>query len=355
MDGVGEWTTTSMGTGRGDKITVERVIRWPNSLGLLYSAFTYHAGFTVNSGEYKLMGLAPYGEPRFRDDILGEVIDLKPDGSFRLNQRYFDYATGLRMTSALFDRRFGGPARDPRAEITQREMDLAASVQSVVEEAILRTTRTLAQTTGLRSLCMAGGVALNCVANGKIVCDDAFADVWVQPSPGDAGAALAVYHSRSTHGGRRPSGDRMAGSLLGPRFGQSEVEAQLNRMRADFSVLDDRSLMSAVAEVLAAGKTVGWFQGRMEFGPRALGARSILADPRRAEMRSTLNLKIKYRESFRPFAPAVLREEAASWFDLAQDSPFMSLVVGVLCRWLWASVRPRLAKRRKTRGWLGWD
>ena len=227
MDGVGEWTTTSMGTGRGDRIALERVIRWPNSLGLLYSAFTYHAGFTVNSGEYKLMGLAPYGEPSFREAILGEVIDLKPDGSFRLNQRYFDYVTGLRMTSPQFDRLFGGPARDPSADISQREMDLAASIQAVVEEAILRTTRTLARTTGLSRLCMAGGVALNCVANGKIVSDDAFAEVWVQPSPGDAGgaigAALAAYHARSAGRARRPPRDRMAGSLLGPRFVQAGV------------------------------------------------------------------------------------------------------------------------------------
>jgi carbamoyltransferase len=334
MDGVGEWTTTSVGLGRGNHLEMIREIHFPHSLGLLYSAFTYYTGFKVNSGEYKVMGLAPYGEPRYAQRILDHLIDVKPDGSFRLDLSYFDYCTGLRMTSERFHALFEGPPRRPEELLTQRHMDLAASIQAVTEEVVLRLTRAIAAETGARNLCLAGGVALNCVANGKVLRDGRFAELWVQPAAGDAGgavgAALCAYHL--FQGQPRPTpatGDAMAGGFLGPAFGQAEIEARLGRVGARFSVLDELTLVERTAETLADGRAVGWFQGRMEFGPRALGARSILGDAGSPTMQSALNLKVKYRESFRPFAPAVLREDVAEWFELDRDSPYMLLVAPV--------------------------
>lgn len=334
MDGVGEWATTSVWIGHGNTLDLKREIRWPHSLGLLYSAFTYYAGFKVNSGEYKVMGLAPYGEPRYADLILANVIDLKEDGSFWLDQSYFNYATGLTMTSRKFHDLFGGPPRDAEARLTQRDMDLAASVQKVTEEIMLRTTRSLAKTYGINNLCLAGGVALNCVGNGRVLRDGAFKRIWVQPAAGDAGgavgAALAAYHThhaqpRRSNGGR----DAMQGAYLGPEFSQAEIERRLSGAGAKFSVVAEPMIFERACDALEAGHAVGWFQGRMEFGPRALGARSILGDPRNPEMQKTLNLKIKYRESFRPFAPSVLREDVADYFDLDEDSPYMLFVADV--------------------------
>jgi carbamoyltransferase len=337
MDGVGEWATTSAAIGDGNRLEITKEIHFPHSLGLLYSAFTYYTGFKVNSGEYKLMGLAPYGVPRFAQAILDHLIDVKPDGSFRLNMRYFDYAAGLRMTNTAFDRLFGGPPRASEELLTQRHMDLAASVQAVLEEIVLKLTHSLAAETGAANLCLAGGVALNCVANGKILRDGRFREIWIQPAAGDAGgalgAALAAYHMHKSQ--PRVSAcpcDRMHGSYLGPSYSQSEIETRLKAAGARFSVLGESALIDAAAEALASEKAVGWFQGRMEFGPRALGARSILGDPRSPRMQSTLNLKVKYRESFRPFAPSVLREDAADWFDLDRDSPYMLLVAPVVER-----------------------
>ena len=417
MDGVGEWATTSAGIGHGNELEMVREIHFPHSLGLLYSAFTYYTGFKVNSGEYKVMGLAPYGEPKYARAILDHLIDLKPDGTFRLDLGYFDYCTGLTMTNGRFDALFGGPARKPEEPLTQRHMDLAASVQAVTEEAVLRLTRSLREETGIPYLCLAGGVALNCVANGKVLRDGRFDDLWVQPAAGDAGgalgAALAASGDRwrgrlaipqggiagapaSTAGGdlgrgrppaqdepprqsgdaggdlgrgRRPpasaaggdagqgaflgpefgpeevcaafdtasrtarlnetGGDAMQGAFLGPEFGPEEIRATLDAAGARYETLGDEALIAATVEALAAGKAVGWFQGRMEFGPRALGNRSILADARSPTMQKTLNLKIKYRESFRPFAPSVPRADVADWFELDRDSPYMLLVAGV--------------------------
>jgi carbamoyltransferase len=334
MDGVGEWATTSVGHGAGNRLEIAREIHFPHSLGLLYSAFTYYTGFRVNSGEYKVMGLAPYGEPRFAATILERLMDLKEDGSFRLDQRYFDYCTGLTMTNARFDELFGGPPRRPDEPLTARHMDLAASVQAVTEEVVLHLTRSIAAETGAKNLCLAGGVALNCVANGRVLRDGRFERIWIQPAAGDAGgalgAALAAYHGFAGHEREVPAGlDGMRGSFLGPSFEQRDVERRLGAAGARFTVLDDVSLMARTAAALAEGKAVGWFQGRMEFGPRALGARSILADPRSPEMQRRLNLKVKFRESFRPFAPSVLREEVARWFDLDEDSPYMLLVADV--------------------------
>jgi len=334
LDGVGEWATASVSLGRGNTLEIAREIRWPHSLGLLYSAFTYYTGFKVNSGEYKVMGLAPYGEPKYAQLILDHLIDLKEDGSFWLDQRYFDYATGLAMTSRRFDALFGGPARDPKELLTQRHMDLAASVQAVTEEVMLRMTRELARTYAVPNLCLAGGVALNCVANGKILRDGKFRGLFVQPAAGDAGgalgAALAAWH---LHLGkpRQPNGalDGMQGSYLGPSYAQDDMERRLAGAGARFEVLDDAPLMARTADALAAGDAVGWFQGRMEFGPRALGGRSILGDPRNPAMQKTLNLRIKYRESFRPFAPSVLAEDVADYFELDQASPYMLLVADV--------------------------
>ncbi|MFN3751964.1 MAG: carbamoyltransferase [Thiobacillus sp.] len=337
MDGVGEWTTTSAAIGRGNRLEIFKEIHFPHSLGLLYSAFTYYLGFKVNSGEYKVMGLAPYGEPKYAQTILDHLVDLKSDGSYRLDQSYFDYCTGLTMTNAKFDALFGAPPRKPDDPLTQREMDLAASVQAVTEEAVLRMTRALREETGLENLCLAGGVALNCVANGKVLRDGAFKRVWVQPAAGDAGgalgAALAAHHlfrdqPRAPGTGR----DRMRGSYLGPVFEQADIEARLTKAGAKYSVLPDAELIDRTAALLASEHVVGWFQGRMEFGPRALGGRSILGDPRSPQMQSVLNLKIKYRESFRPFAPSVLREHVADWFELDQDSPYMLIVADVAKR-----------------------
>jgi carbamoyltransferase len=336
MDGVGEWATTSLAHGKGHALEVIREIHFPHSLGLLYSAFTYYTGFKVNSGEYKVMGLAPYGEPKFAQAILDHLVDLKPDGSFRLNLDYFDYCTGLTMTNGRFDALFGGPPRRPEALLTQREMDLAASIQAVTDEVVLRLTRAIAAETGLRKLCLAGGVALNCVANGKVLRDGRFEDVWIQPAAGDAGgalgAALVAYHLHrgQPRNAASGTGDRMHGAYLGPSFSQAECEARLRAAGARFTVLDDGALISNCARDLAAGRAIGWFQGRMEFGPRALGARSILGDARSPTMQSVLNLKVKYRESFRPFAPSVLRERVGDWFELDYDSPYMLLVADVV-------------------------
>lgn len=337
MDGVGEWATTSIGHGRGNELTTLKELHFPHSLGLLYSAFTYYTGFKVNSGEYKVMGLAPYGEPKFAQAILDNVIDLKPDGTFWLDQSYFDYCTGLRMTNEKFDRLFGAPPRGPTELLTQRHMDLAASVQSVTEEIVLRLTRSLAAETGAENLCLAGGVALNCVANGKVLRDGRFKRIWIQPAAGDAGgalgAALAAYHIY--RGGRRepaPALDGMAGAYLGPAFDDEESATRLTAAGARFVQLDDHTLIESAATDLVDGKALGWFQGRMEFGPRALGNRSIIADGRSPKMQSLLNHKVKFRESFRPFAPAVLREDVADWFEMDDNSPYMLLVADVLKR-----------------------
>jgi carbamoyltransferase len=340
MDGVGEWATTSVGIGSGNTLEMTKEIHFPHSLGLLYSAFTYYTGFRVNSGEYKVMGLAPYGEPTFKQTILDHVIDLKEDGSFRLNMEYFDYCTGLRMTNEKFDDLFGGPPREAEALLTQREMDLAASVQAVIEEAVLRLARSLAEESSSKNLCLAGGVALNCVANGHLLRDGAFENIWVQPAAGDAGgalgAALAAYHlyqgqprKTVTAEDSPDSRDSMAGSYLGPQFSPADIEKRLKDAGAHFVSLSDAEIIEKTADALAAEKAVGWFQGRMEFGPRALGGRSILGDPRSPAMQKTLNLKVKYRESFRPFAPSVLREDVADWFELDTDSPYMLLVADV--------------------------
>src|SRR5262245_12842062 len=308
-------------------------MHFPHSLGLLYSAFTYYTGFKVNSGEYKVMGLAPYGEPRFKDLILDRIVDLKADGTFRLDQSYFNYCTGLTMTSDRFADLFGEPVRQPETELlTQFHMDVAASVQAVTEEILLRVTRTLAREYGLPNLCLAGGVALNCVANGKILRDGAFRDVWIQPAAGDAGgavgAALAVWHTEL--GTPRPAGtDRVNGGHLGPSFTDRDIARRLAAAGARFELMTEQAGTARTADALAAGKAVGWFQGRMEFGPRALGNRSILGDPRSPHMQKLLNLKVKFRESFRPFAPSVLREDVADWFELDRDSPYMLLVADV--------------------------
>jgi carbamoyltransferase len=335
LDGVGEWATTTTAIGRGKDLQIVREMHFPHSLGLLYSAFTYYTGFRVNSGEYKVMGLAPYGTPRFKTLILDSLVDLKEDGSFRLNQEYFDYCTGLKMTNGRFERLFGEPARKPESErLTQFHMDMAASVQAVCEEIVLRLTRSLAAEFRIPNICMAGGVALNCVANGKILRDGAFESIWVQPAAGDAGgavgAALAAWHGEL--GNDRPMlppGDAMRGAYLGPSYSQEDIERRLGALGAVSRTVADGALISTAAEALAAGDAVGWFQGRMEFGPRALGNRSILADARTETMQKKLNLKVKFRESFRPFAPSVLRERLGDWFDLECDSPYMLLVAGV--------------------------
>ena len=338
MDGVGEWATTSLAHGRGNSLEVRREIHFPHSLGLLYSAFTYYTGFKVNSGEYKVMGLAPYGEPKYTQLIFDHLMDLKPDGTFRLDLDYFNYCTGLTMTNGRFDALFGGSPRNPETRLTQREMDLAASIQAATEEVVLRLTRSIARETGAVNLCLAGGVALNCVANGKILRDGKFKHLWIQPAAGDAGGALgaALFAYHGYKGQPRPestgSGDRMKGAFLGPSFAQSECELELHEAGARFRVLEEAEMIASCARDLADGKAVGWFQGRMEFGPRALGARSILGDARSPTMQSILNLKVKYRESFRPFAPSVLRERVADWFELDYDSPYMLLVADVVSR-----------------------
>lgn len=334
MDGVGEWTTTSAGFGKGNHLEIRKEIRFPHSIGLLYTAFTYYLGFRVNSGEYKVMGLAPYGEPKYVDTITENLIDIKPDGTFRLNMNYFDYCTGLTMINERFEFLFGARARKPEEELTQKHMDIAASVQKVTEKIMLDLTRSVQAETGARNLCLAGGVALNCVANGKILRDGRFDRVWVQPASGDAGgavgAALATYYQFMDQARNAGERDAMSGSFLGPAYSQEEIERRLTAAGARFERYDDAAFIAAVVEALTGAKAVGWFQGRMEFGPRALGARSILADPRDPAMQKTLNLRVKYRESFRPFAPAVLYEDLAQWFEMECDSPYMLLVADVV-------------------------
>lgn len=336
MDGVGEWASTSVSVGNGKDLQITKEIHFPHSLGLLYSAMTYYTGFKVNSGEYKIMGLAPYGEPKYADLIMDNLIDVKEDGSFRLNQDYFDYATGLTMTNKKFDELFGGPARTSETQITQREMDLAASVQVVTEEVVRRIVKNLkAEHPDIDNLCLAGGVALNCVANGKILKEGYFKNIWIQPAAGDAGgslgAALAAYHLH--HDMDRKSTnqkDAMKGSYLGPVFDDNDIEQRLTDAGAKFTRLaSEDEMIDEAAKALADEKAIGWFQGRMEFGPRALGGRSIIGDPRSPSMQKNLNLKVKYRESFRPFAPSVLRDDVSEWFDLNEDSPYMLLVAPV--------------------------
>lgn len=336
LDGVGEWSTTCLGFGRGNRVTLTHEIRFPHSLGLLYSAFTYFTGFRVNSGEYKLMGLAPYGRPLYKELILEKLVDLKEDGSYRMDMRYFNYCQGLTMTSRAFERLFGGPPRKPESPISQREMDLAASIQAVTEEIMLRTAGHLHRQTGMKYLVLAGGVALNCVGNGRILREGPFEDLWIQPAAGDAGgalgAALFVWHQLLERPRSPLSTDRQQGSFLGPAFSDRYIAAMLDRHGAVYSTCaDDDQLCDTVASLIAEGKVVGWFQGRMEFGPRALGARSILGDARNRRMQSVMNLKIKFRESFRPFAPIVLREHVHEYFQMrpGQDSPYMLLVAPV--------------------------
>ena len=333
LDGVGEWTTTSLAVGNGKDLHVHKEIHFPHSLGLLYSAFTYYTGFKVNSGEYKVMGLAPYGEPRYVNLILEHLIDLKPDGTFRLDMQYFNYCTGLTMTNQRFDTLFGGPPRIAESEITQREMDLAASIQVVTETVVLRLAETLHKETGQKNLCLAGGVALNCVANGRLLRESSFENIWVQPAAGDAGgslgAALVVAHQLAGQPREVVSPDAMRGAYLGPAFSSPMIREMLDEQGAVYQHMDRAALAEQVAQVLAQESVVGWFQGRMEFGPRALGGRSIIGDPRSPEMQSVMNQKIKFRESFRPFAPSVLEERVAEYFDLDQPSPYMLVVAGV--------------------------
>ncbi|MBK1868539.1 carbamoyltransferase [Taklimakanibacter albus] len=334
IDGVGEWATSSQAVGRGSEIEILKEMRWPDSLGLLYSAFTYYTGFKVNSGEYKVMGLAPYGEPKYVKLIYDKLIDLKEDGSFVMNQDYFAYLDGLTMTNEKFDQLIGGPPRVPESNLTQREMDLARSVQEVCEEVMLRMARSLHRETGLPNLCMAGGVALNCVGNGRILREGPFERIWVQPAAGDAGGALGVaqliWH-RQFKGPRQADGktDQMQGAYLGPSFSEHEVESYLKSVGASYTKLERQELLTTSARLLADEKIIGWFNGRMEFGPRALGARSILGDPRSPRMQAQMNLKIKFREGFRPFAPSVLRERVSDYFELDADSPYMLLVAPV--------------------------
>lgn len=351
VDGVGEWATSSMGIGQGNEITLLKELRFPDSLGLLYSAFTYYTGFRVNSGEYKVMGLAPYGEPRYVSVIKDNIAEIRDDGSIRMNQDYFSYSQGLRMTNRAFDKLFGGPPRKAESRVTQREMDLARSIQVITEEVLLKMVNYVHKETGMKKLCMAGGVALNCVANGRILRETPFEDIWIQPAAGDAGGsvgiALVTWHrylgkprlsaeskgswqsSRSADGAITAYEDGMKGSFLGPRNNEVEIEKYLNSVKAPYEKYSSQELPEKVAELLASGKVVGLHQGRMEFGPRALGGRSIIGDPRSEQMQSTMNLKIKYRESFRPFAPSVLREHVNEWFELDTDSPYMLLVADV--------------------------
>jgi carbamoyltransferase len=333
LDGVGEWATTSAWLGNGNQLDPLWEIDFPHSLGLLYSAFTYFTGFKVNSGEYKLMGLAPYGNPRYVDLIRDNLMDLKADGTFRLNMKYFNYCTGLTMTNGHFDELFGGPPRAAESEVTQREMDIAASIQVVTEEVVLRLARTLHAETGEENLCLAGGVALNCVANGRVLREGPYRSIWIQPAAGDAGgavgAAAVVWHEYDGQPRQVTGHDRMSGGYLGPRFSREEVRTALNAMGAHYTELDDEALFAKTAELLDQENVIGWFQGRMEFGPRALGARSIIGDPRSPKMQSVMNLKIKYRESFRPFAPSVLAERVSDYFELDSPSPYMLIVAPV--------------------------
>jgi carbamoyltransferase len=333
LDGVGEWATSTVAIGKNSDLKIIKEMHFPHSLGLLYSAFTYYTGFKVNSGEYKVMGLAPYGEPKYKDLIIEKLMDLKSDGSFRLNMDYFNYATGLTMTNKKLSNLFGHPVRDPNKEnLTQFHMDIASSIQSVTEEIVLRLTKSIAEEYNIKNLCLAGGVALNCVANGKILKEKIFNEVWIQPAAGDAGGSLGAalaYWYRELGNNRDIFKDQMNGSYLGPKLNEHEISKNLDKLKANYKKLETRELIKITAKELANNKTVGWFQGRMEFGPRALGARSILADPRSEKMQKELNLKIKFRESFRPFAPSVLREDVSKWFDLDYDSPYMLLVAEV--------------------------
>ena len=333
LDGVGEWATTTVAVGKGNSLKMLKEIHFPHSLGLLYSAFTYYTGFKVNSGEYKVMGLAPYGKPKYKDLIIEKLMDLKKDGSFKLNMKYFNYATGLTMTNKKFSDLFGHPVRNPKKDLlTDFHMDIASSIQAVTEEIILRITKNLADEYKLKNLCLAGGVALNCVANGKILKEKIFENIWIQPAAGDAGgslgAALAYWH-RELNKPRNEFKDQMKGSYLGPSFNKDIIEQKLNELKAVFQKKDSKDIITVAAKELSENKIIGWFQGRMEFGPRALGGRSILADPRSEKMQKELNLKIKFRESFRPFAPSVLREDVSEWFDIDCDSPYMLLVSSV--------------------------
>ena len=333
VDGVGEWATASIGIGHGSEIELLKELHWPDSLGLLYSAFTYHAGFKVNSGEYKVMGLAPYGEPRFVDAIYNNLIDFRDDGSFTLDQRYFNYLTGLTMTSPAFDELFGGPPRVPESPLTQREMDLARSIQVVCEEIILRMANKVHRETGARDLCLAGGVALNAVANGRLLREGPFDRIWIQPAAGDAGGAIGVallaWHRYFEKPRIVSDADSMCGSYLGPAFSNDEIEHELNKAGAVYQKLSADQMVAQIARLLAEENVIGWFDGRMEFGPRALGSRSILADPRSPRMQALINLKIKFREGFRPFAPSVLQERATEYFDLDVESPYMLIVAPV--------------------------
>jgi carbamoyltransferase len=333
LDGVGEWATAAYGVGRGNEIKLMRELQWPDSLGLLYSAFTYFTGFKVNSGEYKVMGLAPYGKPKYVDRIYEHLIDLKEDGSFRINQRFFNYLTGLTMTGSEFERLFDGPPREPETKLTQREMDLARSIQEVCEEIMLRMVRTAHRETGIDRLCLAGGVALNCVGNGRILREGPFKEIWIQPAAGDAGGALGVaqliWHRHCKQPRPSTGEDQMKGAYLGPSFSDAEIESFLDRQGAVYQRLDREDLLPRVAEILADEKIVGWFNGRMEFGPRALGNRSILGDPRSPRMQADMNIKIKFREGFRPFAPSVLRDRVSDYFEMNCDSPYMLLVAPV--------------------------
>ena len=333
LDGVGEWATTTVAIGKENNLKMVKEIHFPHSLGLLYSAFTYYTGFKVNSGEYKLMGLAPYGLPKYKNLIIEKLMDLKSDGSFRLNMDYFNYATGLTMTNEKFSKLFGEPVRDSSKEkLTQFHMDIAASIQAVTEEIVIKLTKSIADEYGIKNLCLAGGVALNCVANGKILKEKIFQNIWIQPAAGDAGgslgAALAYWHKELGEP-RKIFKDQMKGSYLGPKFSENQIEKELKDLKAISKKLSNQEIISSTAKELANNKTVGWFQGRMEFGPRALGGRSILADPRSEKMQKELNLKIKYRESFRPFAPSIMREHLSEWFNLDCDSPYMLLVAEV--------------------------
>lgn len=334
IDGVGEWTTASYGLGKDNKINIIAEIRFPHSLGLLYSAFTYYTGFKVNSGEYKLMGLAPYGEPRYKDLILSELIDLKEDGSFKLNMKYFNYCTGLTMTNRRFQELFGAPPRKPESRLTQRDMDLARSIQEVTEEIMLRMTRHIHKATGEKNLCLAGGVALNCVGNGRILREAPFENIWIQPAAGDAGGALGaalfvwyqyLENARIVDGKK----DFQQGSYLGPKYGNGYIKDYLEKNRIPYTLFEDQEIPEKIADLIADQKVIGWFQGRMEFGPRALGSRSILGDARSPKMQEEINLKIKFRESFRPFAPSVLKERAADFFEIDRESPYMLLVAPV--------------------------
>ena len=333
LDGVGEWATTTVALGRDNKLQMLKEIHFPHSLGLLYSAFTYYTGFKVNSGEYKVMGLAPYGEPKFKDLIMNNLIDLKQDGSFKLKMDYFNYATGLTMTNEKFSKLFGQPVRDPKKDLlTQFHMDIASSIQAVTEEIVVRLTKDIAEKYKIKNLCLAGGVALNCVANGKILKKNYFENIWIQPAAGDAGGSLGgalAYWYREMNKSRVIFKDQMKGSYLGPKLNEDDVEAELKALKANFKKKTTKEIIALTAKEISNNKIIGWFQGRMEFGPRALGGRSILADPRSEKMQKELNLKIKFRESFRPFAPSILREDVNEWFELNYDSPYMLLVANV--------------------------